>query len=185
MLILCFAFIWAVYILAIAAVGLIAAPEPSDLAVVLGNEIKRNGKPADRLKARLDCGLDLYRRKIVPRIMVSGGTGKSGFSEAQVMHDYLRHAGVPDADIIVDPVGVNTMATAVNTAELMRQHGWKTVIAVSQYYHVPRSVYAFRKAGIASVSGARPFYFEWFDLYAIARESVALPAYFAKMPDKK
>ncbi|MFX7825239.1 YdcF family protein, partial [Acinetobacter baumannii] len=79
------------------------------------------GTPSDRLRARLDKAAELYRQGMFPCIIVSGGTGKEGFSEAQVMAAYLSEVQtVPRSAILLDEQGNTTMATAVNSAAIMQ-----------------------------------------------------------------
>src|SRR5262245_21950109 len=70
--------------------GLTDDPVPADVAVVPGNQVNPDGTPSDRLAARLDTALNLYRRGVVKAVLVSGGTGVEGFDEADVMAAYLR-----------------------------------------------------------------------------------------------
>jgi vancomycin permeability regulator SanA len=173
------------YLVAIVASGLSAKPVPSDIAVVLGNEVLANGEPSMRLRARLDCAASLYRKGVAPLILVSGGRGKSGFDEATVMKEYLRSQGIPAGNILTDSHGVNTMMTALNTAELARAKHFSRILIVTQYFHIPRTLLAFRRAGLLSLSSDYPRYYEWLDPLAIVREGVALPVYFIKMPGKE
>lgn len=114
--------------------------------------------------------------------MVSGGKGKSGFDEATVMAHYLADNAVPANSIIKDSEGINTKETAGNTAALIRKRNFKNVLIITQYYHIARTQFAFKRAGITSLSADYPRYFEWGDLLAILREAIALPVYFIKMP---
>lgn len=173
-----------IYLGGIIAAGLDAKPVSSDLAVVLGNEVLANGEPAERLQARLNCAIDLYRKHLVKRILVSGGVGKSGYDEATVMKNYLLKVGIASGDILQDSQGINTQATAINTAKLNEAMHFSGIVIVSQYYHLPRCMLAFRRAGLTGISADYPRYFETYDLYSILREAVALPVYFAKMPRK-
>jgi vancomycin permeability regulator SanA len=157
--------------------GLLMRPAPSDLIVVLGNEILISGKPSLPLQARLDCAVSLYQRQMAPTILVSGGIGKSGYDEAQVMAAYLEQHGVPKHAIIIDSIGVNTMATARNTFALLQNRQLQSVIMVSQYFHLPRCLLAFRMAGINSLSADYPRFMEWRDIPSTLREIVALPVY--------
>lgn len=173
------------YVGAIAVAGLSAKPAMSELGVVLGNEVLKDGTPSPRLTARLDCALDLYRRHLIRFIMVSGGVGKSGFSEALVMRKYLLMHGVYPEFILTDRNGINTMATAVHTAEIVKVTHFTHVVIITQYYHIPRTALAFWKAGVQGLSADYPRYFDPFDPLAILREAVALPVYFIKMPPKE
>ena len=157
--------------------GFIDKVQPSDVIVILGNKVEITGKPSDRLKSRLDKGLELYKEKISPNIIVSGGLGKEGFDEATVMRDYLVQNGVSDKDVIVDSKGIDTFMTAKNTKEIMKEKGWHSVLIVTNYYHIYRSLFAFKKVGLQNLSHAHAQYFEWRDLYSICREVVGYYAY--------
>jgi len=72
-------------LLGIVLTGLLDDIQKSDAGIVLGSKVMPDGTPSDRLRARLDKTAELYRQGMFPCIIVSGGTGKEGFSEAQVM----------------------------------------------------------------------------------------------------
>ena len=147
------------------------------VAMVLGSKVELDGKPSARLRARLDRTLEIYRQNLCAWIITSGGVGKEGFDEAAVMRDYLAANGVPPDRILVDSLGINTQATAVNTARLAREHGFRTVIVVSQYFHVPRSELALRRNGFSTVHTAHARWFEWRDIYSSVREAVGYVVY--------
>lgn len=152
--------------------------QTSDVGVVLGSKVMPDGHPSARLQARLDQAAALYRQGWFKYILVSGGTGKEGFSEAQVMADYLANQyQVPRANLILDEHGDTTEASAQNTALAMRSRGLTSALIITQYFHIPRSRYAFGRAGIATLRTAHARYFELRDLYSTAREAIALPVY--------
>ncbi len=164
---------------AVAATGLRAKPVASDLAVVFGNDA-HGGEASERLKARLDMALALYDSHFMSRILVSGMVEPDGTDESAVMAQYLVSKGIPLDAIVLDPKGNNTMATAMDATAYMKQNGLRSVIVVSQYFHIARCYLAFHRAGIDMVFGAAPHYFEWRDIYSLAREVVALPWYFVR-----
>ncbi|MFM1921760.1 MAG: hypothetical protein RLZZ303_3394 [Candidatus Hydrogenedentota bacterium] len=96
------------------------------------------------------------------------------------MRDYLVVRGIPASDIVVDSLGVDTQATAMNARKIMEARNWQSAIAVSQFFHLPRTLMALRNKGVNEVSGAFPRYFESRDLYSLIREGVALPVYFVR-----
>jgi vancomycin permeability regulator SanA len=151
---------------------------PSDLGLVLGNKIEADGRPSLRLRARLDETVELYRAGDFPLILVSGGIGKEGFDEATVMRRYLIEAGVPAARILADNQGATTFASAKNARRILEERGLKSVLVVSQYFHVPRSRLALRRFGVATVHSAHARYFDWRDLYSAPRELLAFLYYF-------
>jgi len=150
----------------------------SDVAIVLGNMVLPDGQPSPRLAARLDAALALYQQGKVKQVIVSGGTGKEGFSESAVMRDYLVGKGVPAARVIEDPDGVTTWATAENSAAIMRQQNLTSAIVVSQHFHIVRSRLALQAMGIGPVGHAHARIFEWRDLYSTLREIPALAKYY-------
>ncbi len=162
---------------AIVADGLSDDARRSDVGIVLGSKVELDGRPSARLAARLDKAVELYRAGLFPSVIVSGGLGKEGYDEAATMRDYLVARGVPAAAVIVDAAGVNTEATARNSAALMRQRGMTSALVVTQYFHVTRSKMALRDNGVATVYSAHPRYVEWRDVYSTLREAVAVPVY--------
>jgi vancomycin permeability regulator SanA len=149
----------------------------ADAAVVLGNTVERNGQPSERLKARLEKAVELYDQNLVGKIIVSGGFGAEGFEEADVMRAFLVSRNVPESSIILDRDGDNTHKTAVNTKQIMQSRNMRSVIIVSQYFHITRSRLAFQKAGIENIYAAHANYFELRDIYSILREFTGFYSY--------
>ena len=166
----------AVPVLGMAAIsfdGLTDDVKPSDVAIVLGKSVAPDGNPSPWLKGRLDRAADIYRRGQAPNIIVSGGPEPNGFDEATVMKAYLVGQGVPAERIIADSLGITTMATARNSAVIMRQHGWESAIGVSQFYHITRTRLALKAHGVSPVYGAHARYFDLRDPWSLCRELVA------------
>ena len=157
--------------------GLTNKVDKADVSVVFGNEIKPNGEPSPRLKARLDKAIQLYQQGYAPVIIVSGGIEPKGFDEALVMKSYLVHNGIAENRIYSDNQGKNTYSTAHNVSLMMRSNGWKSVLLVSQFYHLARSRLAFERFGITTVYSAHANFFELRDLYSLGREVFALLVY--------
>ena len=153
--------------------GLLDNNEKADLAVILGNKVNSDGSLSERLQKRVECGLQLYKNKRVSKILVSGGFGKEGFYEGTKMKDYLIKKGVPEAAILVDNKGNNTLATVENTLKLKDSLKFKSLIIVSQYFHITRTKMLFKKRNFNQVSGVSPNYFEIRDLYSLTREFFA------------
>lgn len=153
--------------------GLIDSHEQADLAVILGNKVNEDGTLSKRLEKRLECGLTLYKNGQVKKILVSGGLGKEGFYEGTKMKGYLLKNGVPDAAILVDNKGNNTIATVENTLRLKDSLNFQSLIVVSQYFHLTRTKMLFRKRHFDNVSSVSPTYFEIRDIYSLLREFFA------------
>jgi uncharacterized SAM-binding protein YcdF (DUF218 family) len=150
----------------------------ADCILVPGNTVLHSGQPAPRTQARLDRAISLYKSGFAPVVMVSGGTGIEGQPEGSRMADYLRAQGLPDSAILVDDLGSNTQLTAQHYAAVAGARGWRSVLLVSQFFHITRSRLLLRQAGITQVRSAHADYFEWRDVYSTLRE---FPAFYAAM----
>lgn len=165
--------IWLIgHIIYITIDGLHDNGKNADVAVILGNKVNEDGTLSERLEKRLEYGLNLYQKHRVKKIIVSGGLGKEGFYEGDKMRDFLIANKVPDTVIIVDNLGNNTRATVINTMKLKDSLHFKSIIVVSQYYHLKRTKMLFKKQGFENVTSASPNYFEIKDIYSILREFV-------------
>lgn len=162
---------------ALAVTGLVAGARNADVAVVLGNTVQADGQPSPRLAARLDRAYDCYAASQCRMLFVSGGVDPAGTDEAAAMRDYLLARGVPADRIIVDSAGVDTWATARHASAYMREHGYSRALAVTQYFHVPRTMLALKRHGVAEVGGGYPAFFEMRDLYSVFREVPAVALY--------
>jgi vancomycin permeability regulator SanA len=138
------------------------------IVVILGNKVNEDGSLSDRLKSRVDKGLELYTKGIANQIIVSGGLGLEGHLEGNVMAKYLVEKGVPISAIIIDNKGNNTQATADNVKDLNLSN--LSIIVVSQFYHISRTKLAFRQVGFKDIKGVHANYFEFRDFYSIFRE---------------
>ncbi|CAI3950278.1 Uncharacterized periplasmic protein SanA [Commensalibacter communis] len=153
----------------------------TDLMVVLGTKVERDGTPSRGLEARLNKAISVYQQGYAPVILVSGGTGLEGYNEASVMAQYLVDHGIPQQAIIQDSQGVNTRATAKNTAEYMQTNHMKSVIIISQYFHIPRTKLAFQAIGIDKIGQGSPNYTSWRDFFSVPREMLGYPAYWLNL----
>lgn len=157
--------------------GMTDNAQVSDVGIVLGSKVNPDGTLSNRLQARLDKAVALYRQNTFPHIIVSGGLGIEGYDEAVTMKNYLVTQGIPSDAISTDSHGDTTMATAKNSAAIMQAHGWRSAVVITQYFHITRSRMILHAYGIAPVTTAHPMFFEARDLYSIPREVVACLAY--------
>ena len=167
----------ALYAILLSRYGLGARPQPADVAIVFGSQVRPDGTPSPRLVARLETAAKLRRNKLVSIWFVSGGIGREGHDESRVMRDWLVAHGVPDSMIVRDSLGNNSLLTAHHAAAWMRAHGVHRANVITQYFHVARAVMACDRAGIEVVGARAPRWYEPRDLYSLAREMVALPVY--------
>jgi SanA protein len=118
------------------------------VAIVPGARVHRDGTPYASLEDRLEAALSLYRAGRVRRILVSGDHQAEGYDEVNGMHRWLRERGVQDADIFLDHAGLRTLDTMQRAARVFLV---KDAVVCTQRYHLPRSVFLAKAAGISAV----------------------------------
>jgi vancomycin permeability regulator SanA len=148
-----------------------------DVGIVLGAGVHKNGLPSQRLAARLDTAVELYKQGRFAMVIVSGGIDQNGTDEAKAMSDYLEARQIPLSAILVDNQGANTAATARSGAALMKAHQLKSALIISQFFHIARTRLALQANGIQDVHSVYPKHFERRDVYSVLREVVAIPYY--------
>src|SRR5918996_1205186 len=111
---------------------------PSEAIVVLG-AAQFNGRPSDVFRARLDHAADLYRRRVAPTIVVTGGkqTGDQ-FTEATSGANYLHGKGVPDAAILRETTSRTSWESLSAAARVLDNRSAKKVVLVSDPFHALR-----------------------------------------------
>jgi uncharacterized SAM-binding protein YcdF (DUF218 family) len=140
---------------------------PADVILVLGAAEYR-GRPSPVLRARLDHALALYRQRIAPRIMTTGGAGGDPvFTEGTVGRAYLISQGVPSEAIIVEAEGESTVHSVTLAGEILRRMGLRSVVVVSDGYHIYRVKQMLQSTGLAVYGSPRkernpePFHQQW------------------------
>ena len=120
---------------------------PAEAVIVLG-AAQFDGRPSAVLRARLDHAADLYRRKIAPRVVVTGGKAEGDrFTEAAASANYLHTKGVPDEAILREATGRTSWQSLAASARFLQERGISDVVLVSDPFH------AARIAGIADELG--------------------------------
>jgi uncharacterized SAM-binding protein YcdF (DUF218 family) len=128
----------------------------ADVIIVLGAAEYR-GRPSPVLRARLEHALDLYQRKLAPRILTTGGAGGDPvFTEGEVARDYLAKHGVPSEAVLVESEGESTFHSTAIAAEMMRRMGLKSCIVVSDGYHIFRAKKMLEFRGLDVQGSPRP-----------------------------
>jgi uncharacterized SAM-binding protein YcdF (DUF218 family) len=94
---------------------------------------------------RLDEAWRLYRIQPKP-IIVSGGHVNPftpDRNENKIARDYLIRWGVPQQHVIQEVRSRDTFESALETAKLLKQKGWKRYLLVTSAVHMPRSMLVF------------------------------------------
>ena len=77
--------------------------------IVLGAQVKED-RISNSLRARLDKAIEYSQDNPATVLVLSGGQGyDEPKSEAQVMYDYLVYNGVPEEQLVLEPVSTSTV----------------------------------------------------------------------------
>jgi uncharacterized SAM-binding protein YcdF (DUF218 family) len=111
---------------------------PADAIVVFG-AAEYSGHPSPVFRARLDHAVMLYKHRIAPLVITTGGAGEDPhFSEGGVGRSYLLAQGIPENAIIAETQGSDTSESAHRVGNIMRTNRLHTCVAVSDGYHLFR-----------------------------------------------
>ena len=127
-----------------------------DVIVVLGAAVWPGGQPSPTLQRRVMHAVDLLQRGYAGYLLVTGGVGKYPPAEAEVMQRLALAHGIPSKNILCEDQATSTFASALRCCDLLRQRGWSRVLVVTDRYHLPRALLAFRSCGLYAVGSAAP-----------------------------
>ncbi len=116
--------------------------------VVFGAAVREDGSPSGAMRDRVGAAVR-FGRRILPRpiYVVTGGKGRFGPPEAELMAELLVQRGIDEQDIVVEPTGRNTVRSVLAVTRLLR--GTKgPVYAATSAYHMPRCVLLLGIAGL-------------------------------------
>lgn len=147
--------------------------QSADVGIVFGTTVHENGMLSERLKARVDKSIELYRNNRIKNIIVTGGFGKEQHWEAERMKDYLIQNNIPKEHIFVDNYGNDTEKSIENTIKIMHKNGFEKAISVSQFFHQTRIKRLYKKNDFQNIDSVSPSYYEGRDVYSVFREFVA------------
>jgi SanA protein len=136
------------------AASVAAAPE-RPVAIVLGNRSFPDGSLSRELAGRVRVALELYRAKKVRTLFLSGAIyPEQAYDEPGAMAGWLERRGVPREAMVLDRRGFRTAATMADAVA----EGYHEVLVCTQGYHLPRSLYLARHAGLEAtgVAGEEP-----------------------------
>lgn len=136
--------------------GAVDQARPSDAAIVLGAAV-RGSAPSPVFAARIDHGIDLYRRGVVQRLIVTGGVGDgAAVAESAAARAYAVRAGVPAADILTEDRSRTTLQNLTEARAIMAAEGLRTALIVSDPLHLRRALIQAGDLGIDARASPAP-----------------------------
>ena len=111
---------------------------PADAIVVMG-AAQYDGRPSPLFAARLDHAVELFRAGIARRLIVTGGKADGDrTTEAATARAYAIAHGVPAADILGEDASRTTLESIRAVGTVLRDHGLKDAVFVSDRPHMLR-----------------------------------------------
>jgi uncharacterized SAM-binding protein YcdF (DUF218 family) len=112
--------------------------QPADAIVVLG-AAQFDGTPGGVFEARLRHAVDLYKQGLAPYFVVTGGKLPGDrTTEAATARKWAIAHGVPASAILGENQGRNTLESLEAVATILREHGLRTAVFVSDETHMLR-----------------------------------------------
>ena len=121
------------------------------IAIVFGAGLTRSGEPTPALYDRVATAVDLYRRGLVKKLLLTGDNRFANYNEPEAMRRTAVKLGVPDKDLVLDYAGRRTYDSCYRAHEIF---GVNHAILVSQSFHLERAVYLCEAFGIDSLGVA-------------------------------
>lgn len=155
-------FVWMLICIALAGVvyaySQVDGARESDVIIVLGAGLRRDGRPGPALIRRGAKAAALYAEGYAQHIICSGGFAMTqARSEAEACFDVLVDNGVPEDAIVLESRSRSTEENAAYSRAIMQENGWETALVVSDGYHLLRAQWIFAQQGVSiSTSPAAP-----------------------------
>ncbi len=123
--------------------------QQSDVIIVLGAGLRRDGRAGDALWRRSLVAAQAYHEGLAPNIVCTGGVSDTQTrSEADACREILIGEAVPPDAIILEDGSHSTEENALNTRAIMAARGWKTAVVVTDSFHMMRAGWIFSAYGI-------------------------------------
>jgi SanA protein len=120
-------------------------------ALVLGAQVMPNGAPSSMLSDRIDAAAELYEAGRVDKLLLSGDHSRVKYDEVGTMRRILLARGIPADDLFTDHAGFDTWDSAQRAR---RVFDVRSVVVVTQRFHMARALYDARHAGLEATGYA-------------------------------
>lgn len=120
----------------------------ADAAVVLGLSLPSDGRCPPGLASRAARGAELFREGRVRWVLLTGGAGDAPRPEADAAAEVVLARGVPEGAVLRERRSRTTRENLFFSAAILRAHGVRSVLVVSDPDHLARALQHARDAGI-------------------------------------
>lgn len=114
--------------------------QTANSGVILGAAVWGGNRPSPVLKERINKGFEIYQKKIVPKLVITGGGSPNEMTEGEVSKNVLIKYGVSPENLILE----NSSSSTVEQIHFVRDSlynikNWNKIILVSDNFHLFRA----------------------------------------------
>lgn len=126
-------------------------PDHADALLVLGAKVNLDNSPSQPLYERTSEAANLFTQSKADYIITTGGVGLGSISEAKIGEKVAEQKGVPKDKILTESNSHNTFQNVEEGKKLAKEKNIKSVIVVSDRFHVARGVLVAKHFGFEPV----------------------------------
>lgn len=125
--------------------------------VIFGARLRPDGTAGPALKRRVAGAIAAAQGEPDAQFLVTGAQPQSGRTEAEIMRQLLRAAGIAEDRILIEDDAPNTRASAINCAAMLRARpALRPVLVCSDRFHQPRCALLLRQCGLLAEAAPMP-----------------------------
>lgn len=131
----------------------------ADAGVILGAAVWGGNRPSPVFRERINKGFELYEKKIVPRLVLTGGGYGGELAEAEVAKNELIRYGINENHLIVEKESFSTIEQIFFVRDILyNRYKWNRIIIISDGFHLFRSreLCRFNNMNVLTVSTDTP-----------------------------
>lgn len=129
----------------------------ADCIIIPGAKVHQRAL-SHMLEDRVLTGIEAYRNGVAPKLLMSGDHHTVQYDEVNAMREYALQKEVAADDIFMDHAGLSTYETLYRAKHIF---GAKSVVIVTQDFHLPRALYIANALGLDAVgvpADRRPYH---------------------------
>lgn len=148
----------------------------ANAGIILGAAVWGGNRPSPVLKERINKGFEIYNKRIVPNLVITGGGSPNEMTEADVSKNVLIKYGVNPDDLILENISNSTIEQIHFIRDnLYNTKEWSKIILISDNFHLFRAleICKFNNINAHCISSDKPISTEGSISYCL-KESLAL-----------
>ena len=112
----------------------------ADAGVILGAAVWGGNRPSPVLRERINKGFEIYEKKYVEKLILTGGGSPNELTEAEVSKNELIKYGIDPRKLIIESKSNSTNEQILFVRDkFYKRFGYKNIIIVSDNFHLFRS----------------------------------------------